>query len=144
MSKRQRWKYQRKGDKQRSKIWVDFENQTHWSRGQPLKAVQPLWGKRRRSAGPAHTAEGRSPLEHDKGKGEWPEQGGSRTCRCMKVNVNAGGRASRSHIRGQPGGAAVKCARSTSWQPGVRRFRSRVWTWHCLASHAVAGIPHIK
>ena len=29
-------------------------------------------------------------------------------------------------------------------RPGVRRFGSRVWTWHCLASHAVAGIPHIK
>ena len=22
--------------------------------------------------------------------------------------------------------------------------RSWVWTWHCLASHAVAGVPHIK
>ena len=30
-----------------------------------------------------------------------------------------------------------------SW-PGVRRFRSQVRTQHHLASHAVAGIPHIK
>ena len=30
------------------------------------------------------------------------------------------------------------------WRPGVHRFRSRVWTWHCLASHALAGVPHIK
>ena len=28
--------------------------------------------------------------------------------------------------------------------PGVRRFGSRVRTWHRLASHAVAGIPHMK
>ena len=46
--------------------------------------------------------------------------------------------------RGRPGGAAVKCARSTSLRPGVRRFGSRVQTWHCLASHAVVGIPRIK
>ena len=30
------------------------------------------------------------------------------------------------------------------WRRGVRQFRSQVRTWHCLASHAVAGIPHIK
>ena len=30
------------------------------------------------------------------------------------------------------------------WQPGVHQFRSRVQTWHRMASHAVAGIPHIK
>ena len=29
-------------------------------------------------------------------------------------------------------------------RPGVRRFGSRVQTWHRLASHAVTGIPHIK
>ena len=29
-------------------------------------------------------------------------------------------------------------------QPGVRWFSSQVRTWHHLASHAVAGIPHIK
>ena len=28
--------------------------------------------------------------------------------------------------------------------PGVRRFGSRAWTWHCLSSHAVVGVPHIK
>ena len=28
--------------------------------------------------------------------------------------------------------------------PGVHRFRSRVLTWQCLASHAVVGVPHIK
>ena len=28
--------------------------------------------------------------------------------------------------------------------PGVHQFGSRVQTWHCLASHAVAGVPHIK
>ena len=32
-----------------------------------------------------------------------------------------------------PGGAAVKFACSASWQPGVCRFGSRVWTRHCLA-----------
>ena len=30
------------------------------------------------------------------------------------------------------------------WQPGLHWCRSRVWTWHCLACHAVVGIPHIK
>ena len=29
-------------------------------------------------------------------------------------------------------------------RPGVRQFGSRVQTWHHLANHAVAGIPHIK
>ena len=29
-------------------------------------------------------------------------------------------------------------------RPGVRQFGSRVQTWHHLASHAVAGIPHVK
>ena len=29
-------------------------------------------------------------------------------------------------------------------RPRVRRFGSQVQTWHCLSSHAVAGIPHIK
>ena len=29
-------------------------------------------------------------------------------------------------------------------RPGVHRPSSRLWTWHRLASHAVAGIPHIK
>ena len=30
------------------------------------------------------------------------------------------------------------------WLRRVRRFRSRVWTWQCLSSHAVAGVPRIK
>ena len=30
------------------------------------------------------------------------------------------------------------------WRPRVRRVGSRVRTWHCLSSHAVAGVPHIK
>ena len=30
------------------------------------------------------------------------------------------------------------------WRPQVHWFRSRVQTWHHLASHAVVGIPHIK
>ena len=29
------------------------------------------------------------------------------------------------------------------WWPGVHQFRSQVWTWHCLESHAVVGIIHI-
>ena len=29
-------------------------------------------------------------------------------------------------------------------QPGVHRFGSWVWTWYSLASHAVAGVPHIQ
>ena len=29
-------------------------------------------------------------------------------------------------------------------RPRVRGFGSRVRTWHCLASHAVVGVPHIK
>ena len=45
---------------------------------------------------------------------------------------------------GQPSGATVKLARSASWRPGVRWFRSQMRTWHRLASHAVVGIPHIK
>ena len=28
--------------------------------------------------------------------------------------------------------------------PRVCQFGSWVQTWHCLASHAVSGIPHIK
>ena len=28
--------------------------------------------------------------------------------------------------------------------PGVRRFGSQVQPWHCLASHAVVGVLHIK
>ena len=46
--------------------------------------------------------------------------------------------------RGRPCGAAVKCACSASQRPGVRQFGSQVRTWHCLASHAVVGVPHIK
>ena len=30
------------------------------------------------------------------------------------------------------------------WQPWVCWFQSRVRTWHCLASHPVADVPHIK
>ena len=30
------------------------------------------------------------------------------------------------------------------WQPGAHRFGSQVQTWHCLSSHAVVGVPHIK
>ena len=30
------------------------------------------------------------------------------------------------------------------WRPGVCQFRSRVWTWHRMSSHAVAGVPHVK
>ena len=30
------------------------------------------------------------------------------------------------------------------WWPRVHQFGSRVRTWHSLASHAVAGVPHIK
>ena len=29
-------------------------------------------------------------------------------------------------------------------RPGVYRFRSWVWTWHCLASQTVVGVLHIK
>ena len=29
-------------------------------------------------------------------------------------------------------------------RPGVLWFRSRVWTGHHLALHAVVGVPHIK
>ena len=29
-------------------------------------------------------------------------------------------------------------------RPGVRWFGSQVQTWHCLARHAVAVVPHIK
>src|SRR3712207_7458220 len=30
------------------------------------------------------------------------------------------------------------------WRPGVRWFGSWVQTWHHLASHAMAGVPHIS
>ncbi|XP_070098621.1 ral guanine nucleotide dissociation stimulator-like isoform X2 [Equus przewalskii] len=43
--------------------------------------------------------------------------------------------------RGRPGGAVVKFSRSSSRRPGVRRFESRLWTWHRLASHAVHYSP---
>ena len=29
-------------------------------------------------------------------------------------------------------------------RPVIPGFGSRVWTWHCLAGHAVAGVPHRK
>ena len=45
---------------------------------------------------------------------------------------------------GWPSGIMVKCTTCTSLQPGVRRFGSRVQTWHCLSSRAVVGVPHIK
>ena len=48
-------------------------------------------------------------------------------------------------FQGQPGGAAVKFARSASQWPRVPWFGSQVWTCHHLAkSHAVVGVPHIK
>ena len=45
---------------------------------------------------------------------------------------------------GQPGGAAVKCARFTSQWPRVHWFGSWVQTRHHLARHAVVGVSHIK
>ena len=45
--------------------------------------------------------------------------------------------------RGQPGGTVVKFALSAKFAD-VCGFGSRVQTWHCLASHAVVGVPHIK
>ena len=44
---------------------------------------------------------------------------------------------------GWPSGIAVKFAHSAS-AAQVRQFGSRVRTYHCLSSHAVEGIPHIK
>ena len=44
---------------------------------------------------------------------------------------------------GWPSGTAVKGEHS-AWVPGVRWFRSWVQAWHCLARHAVVGVPHIK
>ena len=46
-------------------------------------------------------------------------------------------------VWGQPSDAAVKCARSTSMARGSL-VRILVRTWHCLARHAVVGVPHIK
>ena len=48
----------------------------------------------------------------------------------------------------QNGGAGPVAQRLSShvlllW-PRVRQFRSQVWTRYHLASHPVAGIPHIK
>ena len=41
-----------------------------------------------------------------------------------------------------PVGAAVKCARSASWRPGVRILRvDMAWLGK---SHAVVGVPYIK
>ena len=45
--------------------------------------------------------------------------------------------------RGQPSGAAVKF-QLPLWRPRFHQFRSRERTLHHLASHAVAGVPHIK
>ena len=42
-----------------------------------------------------------------------------------------------------PHGAVVKFSGSLRW-PRVRQFGSQVQTWHCLTSHAVVGVPHIK
>ena len=41
-------------------------------------------------------------------------------------------------IKGENVGHKTVC------RPGVCWFRSRVLTWYCMASHAVAGVPHIK
>ena len=48
------------------------------------------------------------------------------------------------YVRGRPGGAAVKFARSASQWPRVHWFGSLVRTWHCLAQHAVVGVPQRK
>ena len=44
---------------------------------------------------------------------------------------------------GLPGGSAVKFAHSVS-AARASWVGSQMWTQHCLASHAVAGVPHIK
>src|SRR3712207_9584568 len=44
---------------------------------------------------------------------------------------------------GQPGGTVVKCACSALAARGLP-VRIPVGTWHCLAHHAVAGVPHTK
>ena len=54
---------------------------------------------------------------------------------CIHMHIYIG-------FMGWCGGAPVKCARCAS-EAWVRGFISRVWTWHCLASHALVGIPHI-
>ena len=52
-------------------------------------------------------------------------------------------RAIKSRVRGWPSGTAVKCACSTlaAWGSLVRILGADM---HCLASHAVVGVPHIK
>ena len=51
-------------------------------------------------------------------------------------------------MKKQTGGAGPVAQRLSLhlplWWPGVHRGRSRLRTWHRLASHAVVGIPHIK
>ena len=49
----------------------------------------------------------------------------------------------RSSFRGQPVAQQLS-AHVPLWRPGVWQFGFRVPTWHCLASHAVVGVPHIK
>ena len=46
-------------------------------------------------------------------------------------------------VWGPTGGSAVKFAPS-ALAAGDSPVGSQVWTWHCLASHAVVGVPHIK
>ena len=43
--------------------------------------------------------------------------------------------------RGWPGGTAVKCTHS-ALAARHSLVGSQVWTWHRLANHAVAAVPH--
>ena len=61
-----------------------------------------------------------------------------------KVFCHSGHLLKTEDTRGQPSGAAVKFTNFASQRPGVRRFGSRVQTWHRLAHHAVVGTPRIK
>ena len=60
---------------------------------------------------------------------------------CFPTSLNT---SQKGFLWGGPGGTVFKFPRSASRRPGVRRPKSRVRTWHCLAPHAVVGVPHIK
>ena len=63
---------------------------------------------------------------------------------CWVLRIKFSSSVKNKLIWGQPGGEAVKFARSASQRPRVCQFGSWVQTWHRLASHAVVGVPHIK
>ena len=62
----------------------------------------------------------------------------------LNAKYNSIKRCMHSEISGVGPVAQQLSAHVPLWQPRVHQPGSRVQTWHCLAGHAVVGVPHIK